>query len=100
VSVYFIVADEVARVKIGTSVDATRRLKTLATSSPVPLRLAAVTGGDEQHEARLHERFSDARLHGEWFTLTDEIKREIATLSTQSADEINVSYKHHTILKG
>mgnify|MGYP003680084348 CR=1 FL=1 len=87
-SVYFIVADAVDRVKIGTSVDAARRLKTIASMSPVPLRLAAVTNGHEGHEAKLHERFASARLHGEWFVLTSEIKGMIETLAAESTAEI------------
>ena len=87
-SVYFIVADEVGRVKIGTSVDAARRLKTIASMSPVPLRLAAVTNGHEGHEAKLHERFASARLHGEWFVLTPEIKGMIEALEAESTAEI------------
>lgn len=54
-------------VKIGWSSLPSERLRTYQLWSPVPLELVARYPGDEKLEARFHARFSNQRLHGEWF---------------------------------
>jgi hypothetical protein len=55
-------------VKIGyTGKDIDRRLNQLRTGAPEPLVLYAVAHGTRYDEGRLHERFGDLRLQGEWF---------------------------------
>jgi len=65
--IYFIHAPEVRRVKIGFSTDPESRLASLQVGSPVELRLIKLIRGNRNEEARLHFRFRDKRLDGEWF---------------------------------
>ncbi|MFE4263438.1 GIY-YIG nuclease family protein [Streptomyces sp. NPDC056883] len=60
-------------VKIGfTGDDATKRLRSLQTGSPVPLTVLAEFAGTKQLEAKLHRHFAGRRLHGEWFDFTGD----------------------------
>jgi hypothetical protein len=70
--VYFIRAAD-GMVKIGTSTNVLKRVKDLASQSPVPLELVAVVPGNTTDEAALHDRFNDARDHGEWFRPVPEL---------------------------
>lgn len=58
--------------KIGASNNPMRRIKTLQTSNPYPLRLVVMFEGDESLEKQLHERYANRRLQGEWFALTEQ----------------------------
>lgn len=73
--VYFITAGDV--VKIGVSRQPNKRLRQLQSSSSKKLTLAACCFGGFAMEKSLHKRFASHRLQGEWFMLTDEIKRLI-----------------------
>lgn len=77
--VYFIAENEnddhnSLRVKIGRSSDIQVRLRTLQTGSPYDLKLMGwiESDDDKQLELRLHERYSDQRIHREWFYLQPE----------------------------
>jgi hypothetical protein len=76
--VYFITAPTCGMVKIGQSQDPWIRLGTAQVNSPVQLDLRAIVDGI--HEKTLHERFSAARVRGEWFTITAEIEAFLASL--------------------
>lgn len=70
--IYFI--EGAGLVKIGaTTQPPRRRLQILALSSPVPLTLLAVIPG-QHREQELHDRFRASHSHGEWFTLTPDLK--------------------------
>ena len=79
-SVYFIQA-EGGQIKIGRSDCPTIRLKTLETGSPVQLKLLKQISCDRKEskilEDKLHLKFKDCRLHGEWFHPTDELLKYI-----------------------
>lgn len=77
--IYFVTAREVGRVKIGFSADPVSRYRKMRGDSPVHLALERVTEGDRTDEFELHNRFDSARIHGEWFALTDEIAALMAT---------------------
>lgn len=77
-SVYFITAREVGRVKIGCAYDPFLRLERLQTASPVTLKLEALLKGSHAEERQIHKLFADERCHGEWFVITEEIERAIA----------------------
>lgn len=66
--VYFVKADgPESPVKIGLSNDPDTRVKTLQAASPERLYVIATMPGDAWVEKRLHERFAEGRLGGEWF---------------------------------
>lgn len=74
-SVYFAGCDD--RVKIGWSRKVATRIAQLQTGSASPIRLLGTTPGGRGLERRLHEQFASARLHGEWFELTPELRAHI-----------------------
>lgn len=78
-SVYFIQADNGGLIKIGVAKDVTARLYQIQLMCPVRLVvLATVPGGGAALEAELHQRFADARRHGEWFEPTQDLLAFIA----------------------
>jgi hypothetical protein len=67
-----------APIKIGsTRVDPEARRRALQAGSPVPLELVGTMQG-VHHERKLHERFADWRLTGEWFDADAPGLREVA----------------------
>lgn len=80
--VYFVGA-EVGPVKIGHSRNIPKRIKDIQWGSPQKMELLAVAPGGQRAEARYHKRFFRHRMHGEWFSRTPEIEREIDKLRTK-----------------
>jgi hypothetical protein len=81
--VYLLKADGLTGVyKVGYSTDPVRRLETIQTSCPVPLILEWVipTLGNDGTELRIHRKFSEQRIHGEWFRLSKLDVQWIQTL--------------------
>jgi hypothetical protein len=68
---YFLQAGKDGPIKIGSTKNLVVRLRTLATMSPVPLRLLGVMKGD--HEERCHLLLGAFRIHGEWFAPADTV---------------------------
>uniref|UniRef100_A0A6M3IE98 Bacteriophage T5 Orf172 DNA-binding domain-containing protein n=1 Tax=viral metagenome TaxID=1070528 RepID=A0A6M3IE98_9ZZZZ len=66
-SLYIIQAINGGAVKIGISHCPEERLKYLQTGSPVPLRIIRCYKDRGLIESKLHKKFSDFKLHGEWF---------------------------------
>lgn len=73
-SVYFITCRKTGTVKIGSSLEPHARLKELQTGHPFELKLEAVLPGGTDEEFGFHRRFSDERLKGEWFRVTEMIE--------------------------
>ena len=75
-TVYFILAEETARIKIGhTAGKVTDRLKSLQTASPCELRIVfEIPDAPSGVERGLHRRFEHLRIHREWFSYAQEIK--------------------------
>lgn len=71
--VYFIVARDSRRIKIGFSVDPEARLRELATGAAEPLKLLAIAPGSKAIETRLHARFRESHSHLEWFNATPDL---------------------------
>lgn len=76
--VYFIINHELNSIKIGRAKNVEKRLKSLQTSSPVPLEIVKIIQVEGIEEARnmensLHRRFSHLRMSGEWFKATPEL---------------------------
>lgn len=78
--VYFVQSVNGGPIKIGCALDPASRLETLQTSYPEPLKLLAVTDGGFELERKLHEKFSDHRVHGEWFLPAPELVEYIQSL--------------------
>lgn len=74
--VYFIEAEGLGLVKIGVADDPKKRLRTLQVGCPVPLKLRGVFATDDAHrlEGGFHLRFTEIRVQGEWFKITDELR--------------------------
>lgn len=58
--------------KIGWTMSPRIRLSAIQVGSPLPVTLVGVIEGSIMNEAEWHEAFSDKRVRGEWFALTDE----------------------------
>lgn len=87
-SVYFITARDIGRVKIGCAKNVRARLATLQTASSLELKLEATLSGYTEVERELHARFAQHKIRGEWFALVGEIDEFIkSTGSTDGDDE-------------
>lgn len=76
--VYFI--SDGAFIKIGKAVDVNKRLATLQSGNPRPLKVEAYVGGGYRLETIYHRRFSSLRVNNEWFRFDEEIVSEIHRL--------------------
>jgi len=72
-TVYFLLAPDLNRVKIGVSRTPKRRILALTTQSPCELRLLATCPGGRKREMEIHAQFSALRTHGEWFEAAPEL---------------------------
>jgi len=79
--VYFIECGN--RMKIGVSVCPQDRVKQLQTGSPSPLVLRAAVSGGHNVEKELHHKFSDERLDGEWFLLSQRLEKYIEEIKNE-----------------
>jgi hypothetical protein len=73
--VYLFRADNPAGMyKIGYSTDPVRRLEAVQAACPAPLvfEWAIPCWGNDGTELKLHRRFAEQRVHGEWFMLSKE----------------------------
>jgi hypothetical protein len=75
--VYFIEAVGLSRIKIGYSDDPEKRLRQLATGSPISLRIFARMPGNQVMEREIHARFAHLKVDNEWFHFTDDIRTYI-----------------------
>jgi hypothetical protein len=78
VPIYFIQNERSLAVKIGISGDVRGRLATLQGANSDKLVVLASFHGTERIEWALHARFMQARIRGEWFELTDELRAVIS----------------------
>ena len=78
----YVLADGVARVKIGwTGDDVQRRASAVSMASGCELVIAAQFRGTVAEERQIHARFADARIRGEWFHRTPAVVAWIDSLS-------------------
>ena len=77
-----------AAVKIGKTTAARKgkRKKELQVGNPEKLYVIARLRGGKKREAELHERFSNSRIHGEWFHRTAEIEEWLEEIGASSPD--------------
>lgn len=83
--VYFLLAREVGRVKIGRSIDIERRLSEIRLLSPCALELVGYIEGGAKLETEYHRRWAHLRQHGEWFTALPDLIVELEVASLVSA---------------
>jgi hypothetical protein len=76
--IYFVRADH-GIIKIGTTKNLSVRLFDLCAENRQYLGVLAVMDGERPEEQALHERFAHLRLHGEWFSPTQELLDFIET---------------------
>lgn len=82
--VYFIYC--AGRVKIGRAMDVKARLKNIAVGSPFRPTVLLAVSGSLSAEKVLHARFAQDRTHGEWFRLSDHLRRYL--IPRMSADAV------------
>lgn len=70
--IYFIRAGDM--VKIGVSVDPSKRFEALQTGCPIKCELVHIEYGGIEREAHHHQRFAELREHGEWFRYEDALR--------------------------
>lgn len=75
--VYFIQDDALFLIKIGWALNPLKRMRDLQTGSAATLTLLGSLPGDQDLERRIHFRFSQHHVHGEWFRPHPEIIRFI-----------------------
>jgi hypothetical protein len=73
VAVYLIRCGDSGMVKIGFALNPEQRLRELQTGHWETLSLIRVIEGDIGAESWMHGRFSEFRVRGEWFRLTEEM---------------------------
>lgn len=93
--IYFVEAVGVGHIKIGFTDgdDAERRLDTLQTGSPVPIRLLGTVPGGMEEEKDLHRLFASARVHGEWFKPIPEILALIPGAGIKACGKVEIAEK-------
>jgi Meiotically up-regulated gene 113 len=96
VSVYFMQAAAGGPIKIGyTRCSVKKRMAQLQTGTSEPLKCLGTINGGKDTEAHLHQRFSQQRLHGEWFKPSEELLRYIATEATPYIPEFTAKEDAH-----
>lgn len=88
--VYFVLASQTRRVKIGIAADPWYRLGNLQTGSPDKLVLLGgiVSDAARQLETELHATFAKWHSHGEWFDIFDGMLELIEELCAEDREAI------------
>jgi hypothetical protein len=71
--IYFIQQGDSGPIKIGFSTRPKERLRTLQTAHTDKLNMLHCELGSEADEARLHRKFSNIHIKGEWFKADDSL---------------------------
>jgi hypothetical protein len=71
--IYFIQAKSGGLIKIGFSIDLKRRLRTLQSHSPLPLKIVGSMDGSLEMEKEIHGKFNKTRERGEWFYPSEKL---------------------------
>ena len=73
--IYFIQPENEPVVKIGYAKEIKKRLIQLQISNYQKLRLILLVSGDLKKESHFHFMFKDDKINGEWFYLSENIKK-------------------------
>jgi hypothetical protein len=71
--VYFVQSGDDGLIKIGYTSDIRKRISSIKTCTPTPIKLLGYIEGDYLTERELHKKFKKYNSRGEWFTCTKEI---------------------------
>jgi hypothetical protein len=97
-STYFMAAVDAGLIKIGRTRSMKKRMLTLSSQSPVPLKLVASVAYDANFEKRLHFYFKDLRSHGEWFKADEpllEFLRKLKRDPKSAAEQVDAHWLAH-----
>lgn len=78
--IYFVEAIGCERIKIGYSRNVEGRLLEMQVDCPFDLELLVVTAGAKDIEPAVHDKFRGARVRGEWFEATAELRAFVGEL--------------------
>lgn len=92
-NIYFILAPDQMKIKIGQAKDVSKRLNNLRGSSPCELRLLASVRSYGDFEAYLHKKLASSRLHGEWFRADEQVLDVVEAAVDGGAREILAALK-------
>lgn len=96
--VYFILAVETRRVKVGMAADPIERLYALQTGCPEELRLLAYVPSDDPKrlEGDLHAKFRRHHVRGEWYALEFEVEHYIQHHASRDFDALDMATGRQT----
>jgi hypothetical protein len=83
--VYFALAKEVNRLKIGFSVNPVYRHSDLTRQSPIRIELVGLVEGTIQTEVALHQRFVRQWIMREWFDYSGELREYVESLGKEAS---------------
>ncbi len=87
--IYFILAGELNRVKIGYSdKDVRGRLEKLQTSSPARLELLGTSPGSATEEDQIHKKFESKHIGGEWYSYDEELREFVKNTITDVSQPV------------
>lgn len=89
--VYFALAADLGKVKIGTSRWPDIRIREIQTCCPVRVEYVFFLEGGRPMERHVHRLFQHLRCRGEWFSYTDEIQRFMAAVDVVEATNGDVN---------
>lgn len=85
--VYFLQKEGTDQVKIGTTNRLNARMSMLRREAGTGLKLLGCLLGGREAEARLHQRFADYRIRGEWYRLEGKLAAFVAKLDVPKAPD-------------
>lgn len=85
---YALLAPELARVKVGSSEDIDKRIRTIARCSPA--RLVLIGRCAHNFEIEIQRAIWSARIHAEWFAATDRTLAMIAKFLPRIDQQVSV----------
>lgn len=96
--IYFILAEELNRVKIGyTSSSVDERYASLQISSPCELKILYFTHGNMKREKHFHNLFAEYHIRGEWFEYKGKLKFFLMELEFPCIQEIKINPQYNEV---
>jgi mRNA-degrading endonuclease YafQ of YafQ-DinJ toxin-antitoxin module len=78
--VYFLQSEIGGPIKIGTAINAKKRLKEIQAVNPYKIEIVALIRGSYKEEKKFHKSFKEHRLHGEWFEPVESLNKLVKNL--------------------